>query len=239
MRAPAPPRSGGRPRRGSRRPSHEPFASSQSVNRAVPRGSSRLTSRPPRSPSSSSRVSSVSPTPGREPRPRRAPPGPAGGRAGRATRSPRGSPRPSLEREDLGSGGVPGDVVVARRRLEGQGGEVLHGDRLDPVPAVARDAEDRQPAQQPGDRVREDRLVTEQDRRPQDRVRHTRCRERRLDLRLAPVVREMRGRIRVRDADVDDPPHARRTGRLEQDPRVADGLRRASRPRGETGPSTC
>ncbi len=112
-----------------------------------------------------------------------------------------------VEPERLGPHGVDHHVRSALPVGQGEPGEVLHVDRLEPVSAGG-DAEHGQAPQEPGDVVHEHVASPEEDRGPQDRAGEARLAERRLRLRLPAEVGERGIRRRVRDRDVDHALHA-------------------------------
>ena len=82
-----------------------------------------------------------------------------------------------------------GDAVVRLDRLgQAEARQVVDVDAADPVVPPASDGEDGQPAQQPGDVVEQHAVATEQNGRPQDRVRDIALGQRPLHHGLAPEV---------------------------------------------------
>jgi len=109
-------------------------------------------------------------------------------------------------RESLRPDRIDDHVVVPTPVLHGQGREIIHVDRLQPVGAVAEDAEDRQLPQHPGDVVDQDVVAAEQHRRPQDGMREPRLDQAPLQPGLSLEILQRRVLRRVRDADVHDAP---------------------------------
>ena len=108
--------------------------------------------------------------------------------------------------------------------VDAQAGEVVDVDGTDAVVAAPADAEHREVPQQPRDVVDEHTVFTEEDRRAEDRVGDAGLGERALDEGLAAEVRIRRLDRRVGDAHVHDALHAGPARRVEQRPRVLDGL---------------
>ena len=126
-------------------------------------------------------------------------------------------------RERFGTDGVDNGVLRTLALFDGELGEVVDEDGLDAVLPVAEHAEDRKAAEDPRDVVDEDVFFAEEDRRAEDGVGQTRFPEGAFEHSLALEVlqREIFGGIR--DAHVNDAPHAGLFGGLEERQRILDG----------------
>ena len=127
-----------------------------------------------------------------------------------------------LEGHRLGPDGIDREVLGRLRGLDADIRDIAGVDRADPVATIARDREDRQAPQQPGDVVHQDVAATEDDGRANHRMGQAALGERLLDECLASEVGEARVERGLRDAQVDDAPDSGLTRRAEQRLRVLD-----------------
>ena len=92
------------------------------------------------------------------------------------------------EGEGLRSDGVHDPVAALFSLVDGDAGEIVDIDGLDPVTAVSENAEEGEPPEDPGDVVDEDILTSEEDRRPQDRPAYSETPQLPLQERLPPEI---------------------------------------------------
>ena len=112
------------------------------------------------------------------------------------------------EGEGLRAGKIEYQIAVGLAEIGCDPGQVEDRNGLQTAAAAGGQQKERQPAQQPSDVVHKHFLATTEDqRRPQDRVRAIGASKRIFNCRFASEIRERRVRAGIANAEMDDPAH--------------------------------